>query len=269
MASDARTAPAAAGPSFTAASDGDMPDAELSTAESIVAGGKVAAAGQKLDGGKADDRAVVDAGHSLKGRADGASALSPAADSAAAEPTTPRVRFSLANLILDDDSSSTDAEDGHAAATAQSVAEAASTDTDGAAASQKVPRQSAWSRLRAKAATNDSEDGGSNEAAVYPRSVVSPSVPTTRSSLKSPKTGNTGIAVSSNTQHDSVPEAASPSAAAAAHDKEAASSAALPQAATPSAGAAVDEPSGQPQPLFISSVKPRSSIQRMLHRVLQ
>ena len=274
-ASDARTAPAAPGPSLTAASDaqvGGSPNARLNTAESIVPGGKVAAIERSLDDGRADDKLGMDAALSPKGGADSDTALDPAAATSGAEPirTASRVRFSLANLIIEDDSSSKDAEGGSAAAAeAQVLPKAASTETDGTADSQQIPRQSAWSRLRDKAASNDSGAGNSSEAAVDPQVVVCPSVPTIRSSLKSPKPGNTGNAVSSTLQHNSVPEAASTSAAAAAPEEEAASPAAMPSAPVPSVAAELDRAGGRPQPLVMPSVKPRSSFQRMLRRVLQ
>lgn len=220
---------------------------QLDTADSIMPGGKAAAgwddAPAAAESGAAGSSALSPASRA----ADDASAeMSNASDSAAedAEPVapTPKVKF-----LLDDDSA------------ADHDSSAGDEEADTAAAAAKAPaspkissKQSAWSRLRSKAATSSSDTSGSPQPAVKP-DVAAATLPsdTARSSSKA------SAADSGSLDADSVSQdglALKPVAASA-------SSMSVSERTSDTADTASDL-------ISVPAAKPKSSLKRMLRRVL-
>ena len=235
--------------------------AQLSTAESILPGGKAAAAAASTGAAHHNARAVADTDASPKGRGL-ADAEEEAEAAAAAEPvvTTPKVRFSLADLSSADKASSADTGQDAALASAAAAAEAASTEV----ALQTVPRVSAWSRLRAKAASSAADTDDSSPLARPAGMITAPFV--RKSSLKAARAAVPGRISNAALQSGQPSEAnVAPEAASAA----AVTAGASPPADTISAPVPAPEAdAAATQPLFRPDAKPRSSLKQMLQRVM-
>lgn len=218
--------------------------AQLDTADSIMPGGKAAAgwdddAPAAADSGAADSSALSPAIRAAD--ADAAAEMSHASDSAVDDanpvvPTTPKVKFMLEDISIAD--SSTDAEEADTAAAARPPA------------SPKISsKQSAWSRLRSKAATSSSETSGSPQAAVKP-DVAAATMPSDVARSNSPASvADSGTLDDESGSQDGL--APKPAVAASA------SSMSVSEKTS-------DTGDSAPAP----AAKPKSSLKRMLRRVL-
>lgn len=220
--------------------------AQLDTANSIMPGGKAAAgwddAAAAADSGTVGDFALSPARRAVD--ADAAAEMSHASDSAVDDaepvvPTTPKVKFMLDdNDSAADHDSSTDAEEADTAAAAK------------APASPKISsKQSAWSRLRSKAATSSSDSSGTPQAVVKP-DVAAATLPSdiARSSSKASAADSGSLDDEAVSQDGLAPKPAVAASAPSMSISEKAS----------------DTGDSTPAP----AAKPKSSLKRMLRRVL-
>lgn len=229
---------------FSAASDTHTPAgaAQLDTADSIMPGGKAAAGWD--DAAAAESEAADSSALSPASRAaaDDAAEMSHASDSAVedAEPVapTPKVKFLLNDDSVADHDSTADGEEADTAAAAK------------APASPKISsKQSAWSRLRTKAATSSSETSGSPQRPVKPdvdAATMPPDVARSSSKASAPDSGS--LDADSVSQDGLAPK---PAVAASASSLSV-------SVGTSDTGDSASAP----------AAKPRSSLKRMLRRVL-
>ena len=261
---------------FSMASDRQTAtDAQLDTADSIVPGGEASAGW--------DNAAAAET------RAAGSSALSPASmavdddaemqsasDSAAVDikpvaPTPKGVKFLLDDVSIGDQNSRADDEEAETDASAEAPtkvpAPAGSTAAAAAATSQKLSKQSAWSRLRSKAASSSSDTSDSQQPAGTPHTDESAAVGTR--SPKASAANNDDSAGDSAVQEDMAPK---PAAAAAPTTAALSAVPVLSAPSMPASGAAADTEvqvaGGGTDTVSVPAARPRSSLKKMLRRVL-
>ena len=272
---------------FSMASDRQTAtSAQLDTADSIMPGGKAAAG---WDNAAAESRAAGSSAVSPAGRAvdDGAemknTSDSAADDSEPVAPTPKGVKFLLKDVSIGDQDPTADAEeadtDAPAEAPTEAHAPASITAAAAAATSQKLSKPSAWSRLRSKAASSLSNTSDSQNPAGQFHTDM-PDAVKTRTPSAASAANNGGSVGDSAGQDDMAPKSAA--ADSASQDdvapEPAASTAALsaepvlPAPSMPALGAAADTEvqvaSGKTDTVPVPAAKPRSSLKKMLHRVL-
>ena len=248
-------------------------DAQLDTADSIVPGGEASDGWENAAAAAAETRAA------------GSSVLSPASmavdddaemqstsDSAAVDtkpvaPTPKGVKFLLDDVSIGDQDSRADDEeaetDTSAEAPTKAPAPAGSTAAAAAATSQKLSKQSAWSRLRSKAASSSSDTSGSQQPAGTPHTDESAAVGT-----RNPKASAASIDDSAG-QEDMAPN---PADAAAPKTAALGAGPVLSAPSMPASGAAADTEvqvaGGGTDTVSVPAARPRSSLKKMLRRVL-
>lgn len=252
---------------------------QLDTADSIMPGGKAAAA---WDDAAAESRAAGGSAFSPASRAaDDDAEVKYTSDSAADDtehvPPTPKgVKFLLKDVSIGDP-------DPRAGAPADAPTPASSTAAAAAATSQKLSKQSAWSRLRSKGSSSSSNTSDGQNPAGQPHTDV-PDAVETRSTLTASAANNGDSAGDSAGQDDMAPKSA---AADSAHQEEMApapAAAAAPSTAPLNAepilpapsmlvsGAAADtevQVAGRKtDTMSVPAAKPRSSLRKMLRRAL-
>lgn len=248
--------------------------AQLDTADSIMPGGKAAAG---WDDAAAESRAAGSFALSPASSAAADAEVSFASDSAADDtklvaPTPKGVKFLLDDVSVGHQNPRADAEvvntDAPAEAAAQAPASAADKAAGAAATSQKLPKLSAWSRLRSKAASSSSDTSDSQRPAGKAQSDLLAAVKI-RGISKASAIDHVDSAADSTIQHGMAPTsaaAASPSTAALG---------AGPVSSAPSmsvSGAAaeteVQDAGGKTDIMSVHAAKPRSSLKKMLRRAL-
>ena len=256
---------------FSIASERQMAiGAQLDTADSIMPGGKAAAG---WDNAAAEPRAADSAALSPKSRSvdDDARSDSAADDTEPVVPTPKGVKFLLDDVIFGDQDPRTDAEeadtDANAEAPTRAPAPAASTAAAAAATSQKLSKQSPWSRLRSKTASSSSGTSDRQNPAGKPQTDM-PAAIETRSSPKV-SAFNNGDSAGDSASDSATQDDMAPGPAAAA----ALSAGPVPSASSmPASGVAADTEvqvaGGKTDTVSVPAAKPRSSLKKMLRRVL-
>ena len=239
-----------------------LPAAQVDTADSIMPGGKAAVG---WDDATAESRAADSSAPSPASRAADDAEVSFASDSAPDDtepvaPTPKGVKFLLDDVSVGDQDPRADAEDADTDAPAEAAAQAAGA----AATSQKLPKLSAWSRLRVKAAsslsdTNDNQRPKGNHQADVLAAVVA------KSTLKDLAADHADPADDSTSQDHMAPT----SAAAASPLTTALGVGPVPSAPSMSvSGAAADtevqDAGGKTDIAPVRAAKPRSSLKKLL-----